>query len=65
MTTIIDDLQMEIGIKFDTLIPAEYKEAWIYYEGGYELAPFFGFAMKILIVDYLYLLIGSLNVKIY
>ncbi len=46
MTTIIDNLQMEIGIKFDTLIPAEYKEAWIYYEGGYELAPFFWFCYE-------------------
>lgn len=43
MNTSTDILQSEIAHTLNELIPAEYKKAWVYYEGGNDVTPFFWF----------------------
>ena len=39
----IEELQVDIGINLDAMIPTEYEKAWVYYELGPGVAPSFWF----------------------
>lgn len=42
----IDTLQLEIVSEFDVLIPIEYKEAWLLFQGGTGVMPTFWFCFS-------------------
>lgn len=43
MTNKIEELQVDIGINLDAMIPTEYDKAWIFYELGPGVAPSYWF----------------------
>ncbi len=43
MSNKIEELQADIGVNFDSMIPTEYEKAWIIYELGPGVAPSFWF----------------------
>lgn len=47
MTNKIEELQVDIGINLDAMIPTEYDKAWIFYELSPGVAHHIGFATLI------------------